>query len=76
MVIDDSAAGATEAKPRRSCNRHIDCDAYDKEAQAKFDLALARAKAQFPNHHWKWPVQPNRYSVHCHDDDCEDCLGK
>lgn len=54
------------AKPKRSCNRHDDCDAAE-VAYCK-SISDAGVKGPKPGEHI-----PN---FHCHSDDCEDCLGK
>lgn len=34
VPVSDDEAGAVEVKPRRSCNRHVDCDAHDAKPDA------------------------------------------
>lgn len=48
-----------EVKPKRSCNRHDDCDAADKEVVERLRIE-------------KWQINS---SFHCHDECCEDCFG-
>ncbi len=72
VVVVDAAAGAVVVGPRRSCNRHEDCDAADAAHKVKSDDAVEAAK-QTPAHLPAW-----RYALkaldHCHDSDCEDCF--
>lgn len=46
--------------PRRSCNRHDDCDAAEAEVLARNP---GKTKADI------------NFSFHCHDDECEECFG-
>ena len=48
----DKAIEHDRSEDRRSCNRHVDCDAADERQRSRATLA-----------------------VHCHDENCEDCLG-
>lgn len=48
-----------KAKPKRSCNRHDDCDKAEEEVMAR--RGIQRHEISF--------------SFHCHDDECEDCFG-
>ena len=51
--------------PKRSCNRHADCDA----AEAEFRRLYPKGK------HLDWNGVTVYVPDHCHDDECEDCFG-
>lgn len=46
-------------KPKRSCNRHGDCDAAEQEVMTRRGITRDRIS----------------YTFHCHSEDCEDCVG-
>lgn len=52
----------TDEKPKRTCNRHSDCDAADKKVREAGGRDL--------------PYGGKSYRAdHCHDECCEECFG-
>jgi hypothetical protein len=77
MKVADLVAGFFEVKPRRSCNRHDDCDAADAALVAKREQAV-RDAARDPSPYlpaWRGADHLPHHVDHCHDDGCSDCFG-
>lgn len=49
-----------EDRPRKSCNRHSDCEAAETEMLKRHPSKTKRDVS---------------VSFHCHDEECEDCFG-
>lgn len=64
--VDVRLAAARLPMPRRSCNRHDDCDAAEAAKGFRFRFTASGLVDNRP---------PAPANFHCHDDDCEDCFG-
>lgn len=89
ITVDDVEAGAVVVRPRRSCNRHIDCDAADARQREKREARIAEVRAiqaedagkswadtRYPLPAWRYVDDIPLWVEHCDDEDCEDCFGR